>query len=205
MTRITVLRHTRAREAAYIADPQMDPDEHDTHQASGPMSRDFSERMERERAYWWTSSTERPGFKIPLEDGSVDLIFAFDAAHHFGAHRRTLAEIRRVLQPGGVCLYLHEPTVSKLLYRPAVERVNKKRAGFGRDVAEDVIVGGHLLSIAHDLGFVAHRTFAPSLHAWRSKERVYYTVVRRRGSLQRLLPSTADLVFTKRFPGRAEE
>jgi SAM-dependent methyltransferase len=146
-----------------------------------------------------------PSFEIPLDDASVDLVFAFDAAHHFGAHRRTLVEIRRVLRPGGRCLYLHEPTVPPFLYRFAVDRLNRKRAGYGHDVIEDVLVGQRLLSIAEELGFEARRTFAPSLAAHRGARLAYYAVVGRLGGLQRLLPSTADFVLTARpDPARRE-
>jgi SAM-dependent methyltransferase len=138
-----------------------------------------------------------PGFEIPLEDSSVDLVYAFDAAHHFGAHRRTLTEIRRVLRPGGVCLYLHEPTVPRALYRPAVRRVNAKRAGYGHDVVEDVLIGQRLLAIGRDLGFEAERIYAPSLAARSPKPYLYFVVVRRLGPAQRLVPSTADYVFEK--------
>jgi SAM-dependent methyltransferase len=138
-----------------------------------------------------------PALEIPLDASSVDLVFAFDAAHHFGAHRRTFTEIHRVLRPDGVCLYLHEPTVPRFFYRRAVERVNRKRAGYGHDVVEDVLVGDHLLSVARDVGFEAHRTFAPSLIDRGRKELLYYRVVRRLGSAQRWLPSTADFIFKK--------
>lgn len=136
-----------------------------------------------------------PALSLPVDDHSVDLVFAFDAAHHFGAHRRTLTEMLRVLRPGGTCLYLHEPTVPRMLYQRAVDRVNRKRSAFGHDVVEDVLVGDRLLAIAEGLGFEATRTFAPSMLARRPKERAYYTVTSRIGSLQRWVPSAADFVF----------
>ena len=37
---------------------------------------------------------------LPFRDGSVDLVFAFAAVHHFGTQRTTLLEIARVLRPG---------------------------------------------------------------------------------------------------------
>ena len=41
-------------------------------------------------------------YEIPVDAGSFDLVFTFQAAHHFVAHRRTLRELHRVLAPGGV-------------------------------------------------------------------------------------------------------
>lgn len=38
---------------------------------------------------------------IPLEDGSVDLVVSFETIEHHDQHRAMMAEIRRVLRPGG--------------------------------------------------------------------------------------------------------
>ena len=136
-----------------------------------------------------------PSFDVDVPDGSVDLVFCFQAAHHFGAHRRTLEEVRRVLRPGGACLYLHEPTTPGYLYGPAIKRVNRKRASYSHDVFEDVLVADRLLAIGASLGFRSTRLFAPSLRARGQKPFLYYTVVRRLGGLQRFVPSTADFIF----------
>ena len=40
-------------------------------------------------------------YEIPVAEETFDLVFAFAAAHHFGAHRRTLHELARILQPRG--------------------------------------------------------------------------------------------------------
>jgi SAM-dependent methyltransferase len=127
----------------------------------------------------------------------VDFIFCFQSAHHFGAHRRTLKEVRRVLRPGGTCLYLHEPTTPSYLYEQAVKRVNRKRAGYSHDVVEDVIVGDRLLAIGTELGLRSTQRFAPSLRGRGEKQFFYFTVVGRLGRLQRFLPSTADFCFEK--------
>ena len=68
-------------------------------------------------------------YEIPLPSNSVDLVFAFAAAHHFGAHRKTLTEVKRVLRPGGRCLYLNEPVCPRPFYRTAVWRVNTEASG----------------------------------------------------------------------------
>jgi SAM-dependent methyltransferase len=54
-------------------------------------------------------------YSVPLPDNSVDLIFSFQAAHHFRLHRETLKEVARILRPGGVCMYLHEPSCRKYI------------------------------------------------------------------------------------------
>ena len=65
---------------------------------------------------------------------SVDVVFCFAAAHHFRAHHRTLAEIRRILRPGGVALYLFEPVCPRVLYQLAYRRINRGRPEIEEDV-----------------------------------------------------------------------
>ena len=148
-----------------------------------------------------------PSFAIPVEDESFDLVFAFQAAHHFGAHRRTLAECNRILRAGGSLLYLHEPTASPRLYRLAVARANRKRAGFHRDdvepgheLVEDVIVIPKLERIARDLGYETQVRFAPTLTNRGPIETIYYLMLSRLPFAQRHLPCTAELLFTKPSP-----
>ncbi|MDQ3823156.1 MAG: class I SAM-dependent methyltransferase [Actinomycetota bacterium] len=138
-----------------------------------------------------------PSFEVPLPDESVDLVFAFQAAHHFGAHRRTLCEAWRLLQPGGAALYLYEPTAPEWLYAPAVSRANRKRAGMGHDVVEDVLVPSRLLRIAREVGFDASVAYTPSLTLRGRVEFLYYLALGVLKPLQRSLPCTADFVFEK--------
>jgi len=139
-----------------------------------------------------------PSYDVPLEDESVDLIFTFQAAHHFGAHRRTLAECRRLLRPGGALLYLHEPTAPQWIYSRAVARVNNKRASYDHDVVEDVLVPSELLRIASELGLERSVAFTPTLANRRPVEFLYYLALGQLKLLQRVLPCTADFVFGRR-------
>src|ERR1700727_1022015 len=66
-------------------------------------------------------------YAVPLPDNSVDLIFSFQAAHHFVLQLDTLREAARLLRPGGTCLYLHEPSCRKYIHPIAKWRVNRKR------------------------------------------------------------------------------
>jgi SAM-dependent methyltransferase len=134
-------------------------------------------------------------FALPFEAATFDLVFCFQAAHHFGAHRRTLRELRRVLRPGGVALYLHEPAVPPWLHRLAAWRANRKRAAFGHQVLEDVLVASSLERCARDAGLRVAVQFAPSLRARSPVALIYFAMVRKLGRLQRLLASTADFVF----------
>ena len=138
-----------------------------------------------------------PSYEVPLEDGSVDLIFTFQAAHHFGAHRRTLAECRRLLRPEGALLYLHEPSAPGWIYSRAVARVNRKRAGYGHDVVEDVLVPSELLRLASEIGLSGSVAFTPTLANRRPVEFLYYLALGRLKPLQRVLPCTADFVFRR--------
>ena len=138
-----------------------------------------------------------PSFDVPLGDETVDLVFTFQAAHHFGAHRRTLAEASRLLRPGGSVLYLQEPTCAGWIYSRAVARVNRKRAGYGHGVVEDVLVSSRLLEIGRSLGFDVSLTYAPTLTLRGPVEFLYYLALGKLKPLQRVLPCTADVVFEK--------
>ena len=67
-------------------------------------------------------------YELPAADSSVDCVFCFASAHHFGAHGRTIREIARVLKPGGRCLYLYEPSCPPWIHRIARWRVRRKRS-----------------------------------------------------------------------------
>jgi len=138
-----------------------------------------------------------PGYDVPLEDESVGLIFAFQAAHHFGAHDRTLAEAHRVLRPGGTCLYLHEPSCPPSLHRVARARVNRKRP----EVPEDVLVHSRLLELGRAAGFDASVVFDADPAHRRPGETIYYAALQRVPFLWARLPCTADFRFAKPLTG----
>ncbi len=48
------------------------------------------------------------GVRLPAADASVDRITSFDAFHHVPDQEATLAEMARVLRPGGIAVF-HEP------------------------------------------------------------------------------------------------
>jgi len=135
-----------------------------------------------------------PSDEIPLDDDSVDLVYCFQAAHHFRKHRSTLVEINRILKPGGTCLYLQEPSCLEFLYPAARWRVNHKRP----DVPEDVIVRGKLTAIAEEVGFRASCALVPHTINRGVFEAVYYALLARVRPLQVLLPCSADFIFCKR-------
>jgi len=135
-----------------------------------------------------------PSNEIPLEDESVDLVFCFQAAHHFRAHRTTLIEIRRVLKSGGVCLYLQEPCSPQFWYPLAYWRVNHKRP----EVPEDVIIHRKLAAIAEEIGFSASYNLVPHTMNRGPFETVYYALLGRLKPLQHILPCSADFIFCKR-------
>lgn len=133
-------------------------------------------------------------YEIPMRDNSVDLVVVYAAAHHFGKHRRTLVEIERVLRPGGHALYLHEPGCRKALHGLALRRVMAKRPA----VPEDVLVYQHLGRLAETAGLTMEVVFAPTTTGRGPNQTLYYSVLGRLPFLQRLLPCSVDLVFSKR-------
>ncbi len=143
-------------------------------------------------------TTEKPlackSYDIPVPDASFDCVFTFSAAHHFGAHRKSLAEIHRVLKPGGSAFYFHEPACRPWIYKRAYLRVNRGRP----DVPEDVIVYSKLIKIAEAVGFKAEFRFTPTLHKRGPKEYLYYTVLRAFPFLQHIFPCTGTFHFSKK-------
>jgi SAM-dependent methyltransferase len=132
-------------------------------------------------------------YELAEENDSVDLIFCFASAHHFGAQRRTLREIARVLRPGGKCLYLYEPSCPRYLYRLAYRRVNRIRPS----VPEDVLVHQKIQALAKDEGLDCRIRFYPSVINRGPLPLMYYSLLARLPRLQRLLPCTANYEFTK--------
>jgi len=132
-------------------------------------------------------------YEIKEPSESVDVVYCFAAAHHFRAHRRTLKELHRILRPGGTALYLYEPTCPQLLHGIAYRRVNRIRP----EVEEDVLVWKKLVGIAHEAGLEARVDFHPSTLRRRPVAAVYYAVLSVLPLLSRLLPCSANFVFTK--------
>jgi SAM-dependent methyltransferase len=133
-------------------------------------------------------------YEIPADDASLDLVFCFAAAHHFGAHRRTFAELHRVLRGGGVVLYLYEPSCRPFLHGLAHARVNRKRP----EVPEDVLIYPKMERMAGEAGFDASLHFHPSTRYRSPGATLYYAMLGRAPVLQRWLPCTVNYRFTKR-------
>lgn len=132
-------------------------------------------------------------YSVPLPDNSVDLIFSFQAAHHFHLHTETLREVARILKPGGVCMYLHEPSCRKYIYPLAKWRVNKKRP----ECPEDLLVFEDLGKAAANLGFRLEVIYSTTTVNRGVVEGVYYKMLSMFPVFCRLLPCTADFIFTK--------
>lgn len=126
-------------------------------------------------------------------DGSLDLVFAFQAAHHFLAHRRTLREIARILKPGARAYYLLEPATPRLWYGPTYRRINSKRP----EVPEDVLITATILQLARECGLEAQVHFDPSTKKKGPLELLYFSTLQRLPLLQKLLPCSAHFVFTR--------
>lgn len=131
-------------------------------------------------------------------DESIDLIFCFAAAHHFVRHNATLREISRILRPGGQALYLYEPTTPRMLHSLAHWRVNRKRPS----VPEDVLIASRIVELAGVNGLEAHVDYYPSLQKRAPFETLYYFALGAVPLLQRVLPCTANFVFTKRLQSK---
>ncbi len=132
-------------------------------------------------------------YDIPLEDGAVDLIFCFAAAHHFREHQKALLEIRRVLKPGGKCIYLYEPSCIRFWYKMAYKRVNKKRP----HVPEDVLVIKDMVKYATDAGLKTTVDYCFSTTYRGPQATLYYMILKRFPFLARIFPCTCNYIFEK--------
>jgi ubiquinone/menaquinone biosynthesis C-methylase UbiE len=132
-------------------------------------------------------------YEIPLADSSIDLVFCFESAHHFVRHRKTLAEVYRILKPGGSCLYLHEPACRAFLYQLAYARVNRKRP----EVPEDVLIYPKLEQIAHQIGYEVSLHFDPTSLNRGAVETVYYLLLQKIPFVRYYLPCSVDFWFRK--------
>lgn len=132
-------------------------------------------------------------YEIPLPDESLDLMFCFEAAHHFVKHRRTLQEIYRVLKPGGTCLYLHEHSCKGYIYKLAYARVNRKRP----EVPEDVLIYPKICKIAQDVGLTASVRFDTTTTNRGVLETMYYAILQKFPVLAPLLTCTGDFILHK--------
>jgi ubiquinone/menaquinone biosynthesis C-methylase UbiE len=132
-------------------------------------------------------------YEIREPSDSVNQIFCFAAAHHFLAHKRTLREIHRVLSCNGSAYYFYEPSTPRYLYRLAYWRVNKKRP----QVPEDVLITAELQKRAAEVGLRLRVDYYPSTVHRGLFETFYYAVLSRIPVLQRILPCTANFIFTK--------
>jgi ubiquinone/menaquinone biosynthesis C-methylase UbiE len=134
-----------------------------------------------------------PAHKIPENDSSCDCVFTFASAHHFPRPAETLKEIFRVLKPGGKCLYLHEPASNRLFYPMVYRRVNRIRPV----VKEDVLVPSHLEKYARECGLSCEINFHPTIKKRGRFETYYYLILGCLPVLTRILPCTANVIFSK--------
>ncbi len=81
-----------------------------------------------DRVRLWTGSAT----EIPAEDGVYGAVFDFGIVHHVPEWRRALAEVYRVLEPGGrfyaeevLAYFIHHPLWRRLLEHPMADRFDR--------------------------------------------------------------------------------
>ncbi|MDR2445869.1 MAG: class I SAM-dependent methyltransferase [Treponema sp.] len=133
-------------------------------------------------------------YEIPLDNASVDLVFCFQAAHHFREYYGTLSEIHRILKPDGYRLLLHEPSCRRYIHKLAYKRVTRIRP----DLPEDVLIYKDILCMAEEIGFQEYKImFRPILTNRKPIPMIYYCILGKIKFLSQLLPSMGDYLFRK--------
>lgn len=135
-------------------------------------------------------------YDIPQASETFDLIFAFEAAHHFQEHDRTFQELNRLLKRDGVVLYFREPTSPRWIYPLMWKVVNSRR----NDVLEDVLLRNEIRGLASKHHFRCEIVLSPDLLGRGPKQLAYYWTIGHAKILQRILPCTADIILLKGSP-----
>ncbi len=128
-------------------------------------------------------------YELPFDDQSIDLVFCFEAAHHFGKQYETLSELKRVLKPNGIALYLYEPGCPPYIYPLAYKRVNSLR----ESIQEDLLIYQKITKMSEAVGFTPKIIFDPINEMRGPKQTIYYAMLGAFPWLQRLLPSCIDV------------
>jgi SAM-dependent methyltransferase len=131
---------------------------------------------------------------IPVHDETIDVVFCFQAAHHFKKFNKTFMEIHRILKPNGYCLFLHEPSCRKYIHKISYIRVNLKTPGTG----EDVLIYKKIEAIAKKTGFQeVNIYFRPSLINRKPIPMIYFYILNKIKILNKILPTTVDFFIKK--------
>lgn len=133
-------------------------------------------------------------YQLDENDSSFDLIFCYAAAHHFVVYEETLRELKRVLKDDGHILFLYEPTSSRFFYPLHYFYVNK----IAHHTPEDVIIPSKISAICSTLKLKYHNIYDPNQIILRNiPTAIYFRILKAFPFLQRLLPSSSDMLFTK--------
>lgn len=131
---------------------------------------------------------------LPFGSETIDLVFCFQAAHHFGYALEALAEMHRILRNGGTALYLHEPSSRRWSRSMAQRRLTVKRP----NVPEDVLIYPEIVQMAAQVGFETNVNFVPTTTNKDFAGTIYFHLLKK-GLLPRtILPCIVDVVLTKK-------
>jgi ubiquinone/menaquinone biosynthesis C-methylase UbiE len=134
-------------------------------------------------------------YKLSENDNQFDLIFCYAAAHHFVLYEETLIELKRVLKDDGHIIFLYEPTSSKLFYPLHYYYVDKVAH---HTTPEDVLIPSKIKSICSKIKIQYINQYDPNQIIIRNMPiKIYFSLLKRAPFLQRFLPSSSDLLFSK--------
>ena len=101
------------------------------------------------------------GQHLPLPDGSLDLICAFDTLEHIPQERETIAECFRILKPGGF-LFISVPAY-QLLYSHQDRVVHHQRRYTAGALARKLTASGFTVTRASYINFLLFPLILPAV------------------------------------------
>jgi SAM-dependent methyltransferase len=119
------------------------------------------------RAHHGVRFIQGDAHRLPLPDAAFDLVYARYVLEHVHDPMQVLAEMRRVLRPGGAVAVL-ENDITLVRFDPRCPAFDEAWAAFGalqRELGGDGEIGRRLYSLLHDAGFAdVELSFQPEAH-----------------------------------------
>jgi SAM-dependent methyltransferase len=141
--------------------------------------------------------------ELPLADGSFDALYTMGTIEHIDEYRQALAEVTRVLRPGGRAV-IGVPNLWDPFLRPLMVWVLDRFGGYAY-APEKAFSGGELRRVVEEAGLVVReRTGILAMPGWLRMADLYFhrRGWRAQGAMERLLWPFEQIERSPRWAGR---